>query len=662
MVWMNNGGNQGIPTIANVSGAGVGQNPMIIDENSITYFNATQQSANMAQQHQQAMAGMNQQMQNANFINDFQTNSTTTIANANEIFALQQQQIQLQQQLSLAAYGNIVNMGNILANSGGLQNDDDEEDDDDELGEYDEENSNASELALQQQQLLFLQQQQQQQQQLNQQHQQLIDHNNQIQINDANYFLINNPHLFNSAGSSDEGNSMIMQQSPMQQQIVMSNKQIISQNINDMQVSQKVSKKLKESHKILPVKRPGLKLKTPIAYFGNTDPSVIPIQKDGMGVCEKCGAIGVKHAFYTKERRFCSLSCARGFEEINGDQSIKNNKKSLQQTQPNYKFKADIIDSKAILYHTVMPQEPVPQIIKPSLSSVHEDRHMSIRRKPISEFSNSYDWNEQINNDGFFAAPVPNFSHAPGYEIWSDIVEGLKVEVENLDFKDNEHSTSHSSGSTPFWIASIMKIHGYKAKLRYEGYETDGTHDFWVNLCTTEVHPVGWSAMQGRQLIPPQKVESRIRNMKKYLLKSLHHAKTLPGNFYNKLNDSFRSRFDVSLILEVVDKNCISQVKLARIIKIVGKRLYVQYYDSNDADSGFWCHEDSPLIHPVGWATTVGHKLDAPAEYIERMNRKFVQNTSLSFIVKSCFKILFQLHENVFLILMKTMPLWICSS
>jgi len=329
----------------------------------------------------------------------------------------------------------------------------------------------------------------------------------------------------------------------------------------------------------------------------------------------------VKHAFYTKERRFCSLSCARGFEEINGgDQNSLKNKRP-QTTQPNYKFKSENGDEKAILYQTVMPQEPLPQIIKPSLSSVHEDRHLSIRRKPPSEFSNSYDWNEQINSEDFFAAPVSNFSHVPGYEIWTDIVVGLKVEVENFD-KDNEHSASHT-GMTPFWIASIYKIHGYKAKLRYEGYENDDTHDFWVNLCTTEVHPVGWSAMQGRQLIPPMKIESRIKNMKKYLLKSLHHAKTLPGNFYNKLNDSFRSRFDVSLILEVVDKNCISQVKLARITRIVGKRLYVQYYDSNEHDSGFWCHEDSPLIHPVGWATTVGHKLAAPPEYIERMNREF---------------------------------------
>lgn len=33
-----------------------------------------------------------------------------------------------------------------------------------------------------------------------------------------------------------------------------------------------------------------------------------------LAVCEKCGAIGVKHAFYTKERRFCSRACARSSE------------------------------------------------------------------------------------------------------------------------------------------------------------------------------------------------------------------------------------------------------------------------------------------------------------------------------------------------------------
>lgn len=41
---------------------------------------------------------------------------------------------------------------------------------------------------------------------------------------------------------------------------------------------------LRKTRKIEPINRPGLVLKTPIAYRGNIDPSVIPIEKDGMGM------------------------------------------------------------------------------------------------------------------------------------------------------------------------------------------------------------------------------------------------------------------------------------------------------------------------------------------------------------------------------------------
>lgn len=33
---------------------------------------------------------------------------------------------------------------------------------------------------------------------------------------------------------------------------------------------------------------------------------------------------------------------------------------------------------------------------------------------------------------------------------------------------------------------------------------------------------------------------------------------------------------------------------------------------------GFWCHEDSPLIHPVGWARRIGQDIDAPRTYMDR--------------------------------------------
>lgn len=85
-------------------------------------------------------------------------------------------------------------------------------------------------------------------------------------------------------------------------------------------------------------------------------------------------------------------------------------------------------------------------------------------------------------------------------------------------------------------------------------------------------------------------------------------ARTLPSNYTHKVTESMKSRFVTGTYLEVVDKNRISQVKVAIIHKIVGRRLNVRYYDMASDDPGFWAHEDSPLLHPVGWAKKVSGK------------------------------------------------------
>lgn len=45
---------------------------------------------------------------------------------------------------------------------------------------------------------------------------------------------------------------------------------------------------------------------------------------------------------------------------------------------------------------------------------------------------------------------------------------------------------------------------GFKALLRYEGFDSDSTRDFWLNLCVPDIHPVGWCAAGGKPLVPPQ--------------------------------------------------------------------------------------------------------------------------------------------------------------
>ncbi|XP_014203269.1 polycomb protein Sfmbt-like isoform X2 [Copidosoma floridanum] len=374
------------------------------------------------------------------------------------------------------------------------------------------------------------------------------------------------------------------------------------------------------TRKIKPIKHPGLVLKTPIAYQPHTDLNCIPIRKDGIAVCEKCGAIGVKHAFYTRERRFCSRACARSSEHTaaHADSTYSpTHSIDLNTTDANVPndVKPKLLNIKEEI---VTPKEvKTTENIKPVLPTKPEPvmpEELPIRRKRTAAMAGSYDWTSQLKAPGFCAAPVSCFKHAPISEIWGNITVGMKVEVENTDCDEVCEEFPDS-----FWVAYLLRTAGYKALLRYEGFGNQGEKDFWVSVCSNEIHPVGWCATIGKPLIPPKSIANKYKDWKDFLMRRLTGARTLPTNFYSKVNDSMKSRFRVGLHLEVVDKNRISQVKVATIQKIVGKRLHVRYYDSPPEDNGFWCHEDSPLIHPVGWAAKVGQTIDAYPEYFQRV-------------------------------------------
>jgi hypothetical protein len=97
--------------------------------------------------------------------------------------------------------------------------------------------------------------------------------------------------------------------------------------------------------------------------------------------------------------------------------------------------------------------------------------------------------------------------------------------------------------------------------------------------------------------------------------------------------------FEVGMKLEVVDKMricqvsidctffvkriylfnnfCVSQVRVATIQEITGRRLFLTYDDVDTDDNGFWCHEESSLIHPVSHTSMASR---AYLEYITSMN------------------------------------------
>ncbi|XP_071519932.1 uncharacterized protein [Panulirus ornatus] len=313
------------------------------------------------------------------------------------------------------------------------------------------------------------------------------------------------------------------------------------------------SKKPKVHH------HPALKLKTPIAYQKDTDINAIPIMREGMAVCEKCGAIGVKHAFYGKERKFCSLSCARG-PLPPSQQSVENHvvEKDISQ-EPEKK----VIPVQKVIGQpaTVPPKElsPPPTVASPSKpSQVVHPQPSVVPPEPLAsptylpppectvDLEGSFSWSiPYLSDTNFRAVPVSCFRHAPMSECWEQMSAGMKVEV-----ACGEEGVTKDA----FWVATVVAIA---------------------------------AAREGND-------------------KPIHedHLLCRPG-----------------LNVEVVDKNRIAQMRVATVTEVVGKRLHLKYHGAPPDDNGFWCHEDAPIIHPVGWSREVGHEIVASQSYHEKCIR-----------------------------------------
>ncbi|XP_044311534.1 lethal(3)malignant brain tumor-like protein 2 isoform X3 [Varanus komodoensis] len=300
-------------------------------------------------------------------------------------------------------------------------------------------------------------------------------------------------------------------------------------------------------------------------------------------VCEMCGIVGTKDAFFSKTKRFCSVSCSRSYSSNSKKASIL---ARLQGKPPTKKAK---------VLHKAAWSAKIGAFLHTQGTGQLADGTLTGQDALIVGF----DWGTYLQDHGCKAVPVSCFKQVPLYEQWEDVIKGMKVEVLNSDAV---------LPSRVYWIASVVKIAGYKALLRYEGFESDSSHDFWVNLGTVDVHPIGWCAINSKILVPPQTIHSKYTNWRGFLMKKLVGARTIPVDFHIKMIENMKYPFRQGMRVEVVDKSCVSRTRMAVVDTVIGGRLRLLYEDG-DSDDDFWCHMWSPLIHPVGWSRRVGHNM-----------------------------------------------------
>ncbi|KAI5623218.1 lethal(3)malignant brain tumor-like protein 2 isoform X2 [Silurus asotus] len=314
---------------------------------------------------------------------------------------------------------------------------------------------------------------------------------------------------------------------------------------------------------------------------GHVSPTFAPLSPlkyiDDTVVCEMCGISGTRGNFYSRSKRFCSPSCSRSFSS--------NSKKS------------SIL---ARLQGRPLRKSYAPQNNSYSQAEVTEHQSSTAFRK---DANSGFNWGLHLEKHSCLAAPVSCFRHVPLCAQWEDIEVGLQVEVLN---------TRTALLTKVYWIATVIRLAGYKALLRYIGFEDDGSYDFWCNLGIADVHPIGWCAVNSKLLVPPQEINKRISDWKPYLRQKLVGASTIPVDFHVMMADSMKCPFRQGVRVEVVDRSLVSRTRTAVVDTVIGGRLRLIYEDAGLGASGevlsdFWCHMLSPLIHPINWSVRVGH-------------------------------------------------------
>ncbi|KAK3773558.1 hypothetical protein RRG08_022269 [Elysia crispata] len=205
-----------------------------------------------------------------------------------------------------------------------------------------------------------------------------------------------------------------------------------------------------------------------------------------------------------------------------------------------------------------------------------------------------FNWTNYLKETRAVAAPKNLFVSTPLSVTPSAFRVGMKLEAVD---KRNQSLVG---------VATIADTLGEKVLIQFDGWEDN--YDYWCDVNSPNIHPVGWCATNGHSLtFPPDFGDSNF-SWDKYLADT--HSTAVPIR-------AFKTRaligFEHGMKVELVDKRNPILIRVATIVDVQGFRLLI-HFDGWDSIYDYWIDEDCPDLHPPHWCEKVGHPLQPPID------------------------------------------------
>ncbi|NWH33573.1 SMBT1 protein, partial [Chloropsis hardwickii] len=214
-----------------------------------------------------------------------------------------------------------------------------------------------------------------------------------------------------------------------------------------------------------------------------------------------------------------------------------------------------------------------------------------------------FNWDEYLEDTGATAAPHGSFKHVDT-SLQNGFAPGMKLEV------------AVKSDQNTYWVATIITTCGQLLLLRYDGYGEDRKADFWCDILTADLHPIGWCEQNKKVLKVPEGIKDKIPDQEEFLQRVLKGACSAPANLLEGLH---RGKNPLDLIapgsrLELQNIRDSLEAWIVNVVENVGGRLKLRYEGLEDLDKfDLWLFYLDPFLHQVGWAAQHGYSLQPPS-------------------------------------------------